>query len=155
MFSIDLITDRTQADANRVYALARKGWANMTLAEQIEWETALKGAYNYTDLNRVGEAINRIAEELHRFGYYPTVSPKINWQENDDILVADIEHYLADIEVIRSVLANLPSTPRTPAQVKTIAEANAIEQILVDKITIMNNTEQAWFYSADLYVGEV
>jgi hypothetical protein len=31
--------------------------ADMTAAQQAVWSVPMKGAYNYTDLNRVGEAI--------------------------------------------------------------------------------------------------
>lgn len=52
----DLITDRTQADVARVVALRAIGYDNMTAEEKAEY-AASKGAYNYTDLNRVGNAI--------------------------------------------------------------------------------------------------
>lgn len=37
-----LITDRTQADVNRVRVLAEKGWDGMTEEEQSEWKGDLK-----------------------------------------------------------------------------------------------------------------
>lgn len=36
----------------------------MTAAEQAEWLTGMKGAYNAADLNRVGIALNYLAARL-------------------------------------------------------------------------------------------
>ena len=65
----ELITDRTQADVNRVRELALKGWANLTDAEKAEWNAGMKGAYNATDLNRVTQAMDYINAELEGYGY--------------------------------------------------------------------------------------
>lgn len=59
-----LITNRTQADVERVKALAAKGFAGMTAAEQAEWLAGMKGAYNAADLNRVETALNYLAGRL-------------------------------------------------------------------------------------------
>ena len=61
---VTLVTDRTQADVERVRELAAKGFAAMTAAEQAEWLTGMKGAYNAADLNRVGIALNYLAARL-------------------------------------------------------------------------------------------
>ena len=61
---LNLITDRTQADVDRVQYLASVGWENMTDAEKAEWSTPLKGAYNASDLNRVGAAVTYISNRL-------------------------------------------------------------------------------------------
>ena len=60
----NLVTDRTQADVERVKALAAKGFAAMTSDEQAEWLAGMKGAYNASDLNRVGTALNYLAGRL-------------------------------------------------------------------------------------------
>lgn len=65
----ELITDRAQADVNRVRELALKGWTGMTTAEQTEWAAGMKGAYNYTDLNRVTQAMDYINNQLVGYGY--------------------------------------------------------------------------------------
>ena len=52
-----LITDRTTQDVERVKALQAKAWQDMTEEEKVEWLSPLKGSYNYTDLNRVEEAV--------------------------------------------------------------------------------------------------
>ena len=66
----ELITDRTQADVTHWQELHDKGWAGMTDEEKAEWNTAaMKGAYNYTDLNRVTEAMDYLNNLFAGYGY--------------------------------------------------------------------------------------
>lgn len=66
-----LVTDRTQSDVQRVRSVAAKiinGTASE--AEIAEWNAAtMKGAYNYTDLNRVTAAIEALKAMLEGYGY--------------------------------------------------------------------------------------
>ena len=66
-----LITDRTAADTaalDALYAKARAG----TITDE-EWavlnDPTHKGAYNYTDLNRVSEALEYLRNRLEGYGY--------------------------------------------------------------------------------------
>ena len=59
-----LITDRTQADEERVEELAAKGYDAMTAEEKSEWDGEMKGAYDASDLNRVESAVAYLAELL-------------------------------------------------------------------------------------------
>lgn len=58
---LNLITDRTQADIDYAVRLSQKGWSGMTAEEKADWESGLKGAYNASDLNRVGNAVVYVA----------------------------------------------------------------------------------------------
>ena len=64
---IELITDRTSQDVARVKELTFK---DMTADELTEWLAGMKGAYNYTDLNRVNEAVIYVTERLKTVGWY-------------------------------------------------------------------------------------
>ena len=154
---LSLITDRTQRDVDRVEELAKKGWAAMTEQERAEWLGELKGAYNASDMNRVGEAVAYVAGRLTDCGYAAPVSPKTDWTVEDEPATGQMASYLADISTIRGALAVLPSTPSTPADMDglTHQEANDIEQILLDVDALISNMEQGWHYSGDLYAGEV
>lgn len=131
-----LITDRTQSDVDYVEALAAKIAGGTASADELaEWNgAALRGAYNHTDLNRVGLAIKYIAERLTAAGYTPAISPKTDWKENEWPTEEEAKAYLADLEELRSHFTMLPSTPPVPADMEGLAlqEANAIEQILQD-----------------------
>lgn len=154
---LELITDRTQQDVARLQALARKGFANMTESERSEWLTPSKGAYNYTDLNRVEEAVAYLGERLAECGYTVTLSQMRTWAQGDVITLADMAQYLTNVEAIRRALATFPTTPAAPASMSrlTFSEANAIEQILTDVDTLLDNMKAAYTYCGDVYGGEM
>lgn len=103
-----LITDRTQSDVTRWRTLHDKGWAGMTADEKAEWSAGVKGAYNATDLNRVGEAIEYIADLFGGFGFPMVITPKTDWTINDIPTSQDLEGYLSNVAAIRSMMSNIP-----------------------------------------------
>lgn len=133
---LNLITDRTAADV-----------ANRTD----------KGFYNATDLNRVESAVEYVAGRLQSFGNAVEVYPKKDWTTKDAPAVSAMKRYLNDVAALRAVLAVLPTTPEVPPDMDglTYTEANNIEQILKDIDLLITNMTAAWFYSGDLYSGEV
>lgn len=154
-----LVTDRTQSDVEYVQALAAKiAKGTATDAELAAWNSAaLKGAYNYTDLNRVGFAMQYVAACLVEQGYVVSVSPKTDWVEEDTPTQSDMQRYLADLAVLRSTFAVLQSTPAVPADMEalTYTEANNIEKILEDIDYLLTNTVKGWLYSGEVFSGEV
>ena len=110
--SLDLITDRTQRDVDRVGELAEKGWAAMTEQERAEWLGEMKGAYNASDMNRVGEAVAYVAGRLTDFGYAAPVSPKTDWTDEGEPDTDQLASYLADISTIRGALQSCHPHPR-------------------------------------------
>ena len=159
-YGLQLITDRTQADVSRGVYLA--GWwvdgeFAGTAAELGEWNSQLKGFYNASDLNRVGNAVSYVAARLAEAGYYAQVSPRIDWTEEDIPTQGDMERYLADVAALRAVLPVPASTPAVPEDMDrlTFQEANNIEQILLDVDSLITRMMDAWFYCGDLYCGEV
>ena len=109
---LNLITDRTQADVDFVRQLAAKGWAAMTAEERAAWKGGLKGAYNASDLNRVGSAVEYVANRLREAGYIVTVHPRTGWTEELPI-AQNMYAYLSDVKAIRGVLP-LPELPTLP-----------------------------------------
>lgn len=134
----ELITDRLQADVDRANYLTglwdpEKGWVG-TPEELSEWMGGLKGAYNASDLNRVGEAVRYVADRLEGCGYLVQVAPKTDWTVEDIPTAAQLTAYLADVATLRGVLTVLPGNPEVPADMAglTWREANDIEKILED-----------------------
>lgn len=154
---LNLITDRTQADVDRVRQLAKKGFGNMTADEKTEWLNGLKGAYNASDLNRVGAAVAYVAGRLTGYGYAVNVSPRQDWQGADIPTPESMTAYLADVAALRAALTVAAGTPEVPEDMEQLTwqEANNIEQILVDVDELLTRMAAAWFYSGDLYAGEV
>ena len=170
-----LITDRTEADFDRAKALAAKGWDDMTDDEKAEWRANPKGAYNVSDLNRVTAAMEYLTDLLRGYGYNVDYQPvsithadgttDTTWQETDEPTYSHLERYRLNVASVRAVLSMLPTTPDTPARIVassvgatdglTWSGAYDIERILLDVEQLINNMAAAWYYSGDLYAGEV
>lgn len=131
-----LVTDRTAAD----------------VAQGTD-----KGFYNASDLNRVGAAVQYVAERFTAQGYAVTVSPKTDWLASDIPTASELETYRQNIAALRALLAVMPTTPEAPDSMAglTYTEANSIEQILLDLDTLLTNAALAWYQSGELYAGEV
>ena len=75
----NLIYDRTLEDVAEVRRLLAKldpeTGDGLTAAEQAKWDAGLKGAYNFTDLNRVESAVKLLAAALTSAGYPVQVTP--------------------------------------------------------------------------------
>ena len=158
-YGLHLVTDRTQADVAYAQALTQKISAGTaTEAELAEWNAAsLKGSYNASDLNRVGAAMQYVADRLNDFGYAVSISPKVGWLETDSPRQTDMEAYLSQLIVLRNAFAVMQSTPSVPLDMEelTVVEANNIEKILEDVDLLLTRAAQAWFYSGDVFSGEV
>lgn len=155
---LNLITDRTQADADRVSYLAQKvAKKTATDTEIAEYLTDLKGAYNASDLNRVGAAVEYVAGRLNEYGYLVSVEPKKDWVMGDIPTPSQMTAYLNDVSKLRAMLTVAQTTPEVPEDMEKLTwqEANDIEQILVDLDAMLTRMAAAWFYSGDLYSGEV
>ncbi|NCB52290.1 MAG: hypothetical protein EOM54_10465 [Clostridia bacterium] len=148
-----LITDRTSADATRWRQLKNKGFAAMTAAERAEWLGAMKGTYDYTDRNRVGEAIAYLAGLLNGYGYPVTVTPKTDWVMNEVPTPEQLTKYLDDVGIIKAAFYGATELPADMDGL-TVAEANAIETLLVEIDTYINNMVAAFVYCGEIYSGE-
>lgn len=155
---MNLIMDRTSTDVEHYLTLRNKGFANLTDKEKAEWFSHMKGAYNYSDLNRVEEAVEYVTGRLREYGYHPTVGEiKKTWKHDSIPTLADMNRYLANIKAIRSAFSTMTTTPQAPTSMKnfTFKEANDIERILYDVDRLITNMISVWYFSGDLYSGEV
>lgn len=156
-----LIINRTIEDVERWRMLRNKGYANMTASEKVEWlSRTMRGAYNHTDLNRVGSALNDLRDRLYDAGYIPYVkdfAAKTDWNINDIPTAADLTAYLNAVSIIRGAMARYSYTPVVPANVGSLSysEANDIEKILSDVDILINNMIAARYYCGELFTGEV
>lgn len=91
---------------------------------------------------------------------------KTDWTEKDLPTPEDMERYLNNVELLRTALAF--DTDELPASMDnlSIQGANAIERALknldsaiilfrVDMQILIDNTAASWFYSGEIYTGEV
>lgn len=154
---LNLITDRTQADVDRVRQLTQKGFGNMTADEKAEWLNGLKGAYNASDLNRVGAAVAYVAGRMAEYGYVVSVKPRQDWRVTDIPMQENMTAYLADVAALRAALTVAADTPEVPKSMEQLTwkGANDIEKILMDVNELLTRMAAAWFYSGEIYAGEV
>jgi len=183
----NLIYDRTGAEVTILETAELKGWQQMTAEERTQWLNAVKGAYNYTDLNRVEGAVlflqgylNGLQETLDAFiaaqGLAPgsffevpfepfDLTTVTDWTMQDVPRVSDMARYLGNVDTITDAL---PITKALPATMNKLrwAGANEIERALsalytaaqkwlADKEQAAQNAAAAWFYSGEIYGGEV
>lgn len=149
-----LITDRTQADEERVEELASKGYEAMTDAEKAEWDGEMKGAYDASDLNRVESSVAYLAEllvllprELKEYAASKGVAfdaffdvpydaaayaltTKTDWAELDSPTQEQMARYLENVRALRSALDYATSDLPVSMDNLTIDGANAIEKAL-------------------------
>ena len=152
-----LITDRAAQDVDRVKILADKAWQDMTADERAEWLSPMRGSYNYTDLNRVEDAVSYVAERLKEFGYLLYVPVTRFWTSEDIPTENDLGQYFNNVAMLRRAVTVWASTPVAPSSIDGFGanEANALEQILIDVDLVLTRISQSWFYSSDLYSAEV
>lgn len=129
-----LITDRTAKDVERVQELARKIANKVATTDEItEYLTDLKGAYNASDLNRVGRAVKYLQEKLYEVGITVKVEAKSDWEEADYNDNAAMEYYLKDIKAVHEALMSGQRLQPVPDNMNALTydDANDIEKILL------------------------
>lgn len=128
-----LITDRTQADVEYVKALTLK-WLDGTItnAEKAEWLAGLKGAYNYTDLNRVGEAVAYVANVLNQSGRSVSPVAKRNWTVADVPTAGQMNSFLNDLTLLKNNVSGVPYAVPSTMDNLDYQRANLIEQIILE-----------------------
>lgn len=155
----NLITDRSLSDVEAVKALAEAIKAGTATEEQVQQylDVNHKGAYTYRDMNRVEDAVHYVATRLKEYGYLHTLLPVRQWTVADKPNLEDFERYFGNIATIRGAISVWVTTPEVPNSAVgfDVNKANALEQILVDVDQLLNYMKDAWFFSGDLYLGEV
>lgn len=154
-----LITDRTILDFERWRTLRDKGIENMTEAEREEWAGDMKGAYNASDLNRVGEVLNTLRDRLKDAGYLGgnEFVMRTDWLVGEIPTAAAFSAYLGAVATVRGAVTQFPETPETPADTGGLdfEGANAIEKICYEVNTVLRLIKNARYFVNELYCGEV
>lgn len=152
-----LITDRTAEDAARARYLNKVVNAKLATPEEIaEYTGDLKGAYNASDMNRVGTAVWFLHLLLERYGYATNVAANRDWAKDSIPTPEQREAYLADVRAIRGAVAVPDTTPEVPEDMQNFLwnEANDIEQILYNVNCAIARLLPAQIYSGEFDAGE-
>jgi len=147
--NLNLITDRTEADA-------------IDAAMNPTRAAPSRGAYNASDLNRVGEALNYLYDFMHEYGYGVAPLPRLrtNWLTTQNFAVQDGTHYLSMIRGLRNAFFTLPTTPQVPSHINNLfaragrERANDIERLLLDIERIILWMIDSFHYSNQHYSNE-
>lgn len=126
---VELITDRTQYHVSLLNMLKKKPWSSMTASEKTVWNgEAMRGAYNYTDLNRVETAVSELSEELGL-----NLVTKTGWTLWDIPTQTDMERYLGNVVAIRDACSDEIAFPTLPNSMSGLdyEGANNIEKVLM------------------------
>lgn len=140
----ELITDRTQADVDAVIALRDK-WLNGTITsdEKTTWNAGMKGSYNYSDLNRVGQAVAYIAKQMNSSGHSVTVTAKTDWSGSDIPSTTQMAAFLNDLSILKSE-SGISDTVPSSMDYLTYQTANAIEQLLINAYNAVIRERADW-----------
>lgn len=113
-----LIFDRMQADVDYALTLEREG---------IHTDEDLRGAYNASDRNRVGGAVNYIAALMRLFD----VRTKDSWDETSIAKASDNENTIYALNRLKQYL---PIDIQVPADLDRLSyiKANDIERVLFE-----------------------
>lgn len=117
-------------------------------------------SYGVRDLNRIGNALIYIQDYLNANKYFVDLPAPIrtDWSTEEAFPTQnDLNDILKNVEALRKTAAILPSIPPTPKDMDELSaiEANNIEQILFMSYEIVRMIIAAFYYSGELYSGEV
>lgn len=184
----ELVTDRKPIQSDRLEELSAIGWQNMTQGQKDEWlhgdateivywllnevmrcldgviyvideNGTNRGAYNWTDLNRVCEAMEYLYQTFTRYGYsisaYERVQPtstRTEWTLSDIPTPAQMNQYLENVRALRTAIATMSTTPAAPSSMNSLTSqgANDIEQILIDTNALWEAAEKVFLRSGML-----
>ena len=165
---IQLITDRTNADVNRANEINKKvysAWASAaanatgssavidpvqiaesTLTDQefAEWLSGLKGAYNYSDLNRVESAVAELSEHLQM-----NLFTKTDWGMWDVPTQTDMSRYVSNLQKVKEKYG---ANVEIPAAMNNLTHesANDIEKMLSESFRIKDSSDVWEKHSANV-----
>lgn len=117
-----LITDRSKADVDELLALLAAG----------ENPADHKGAYNASDLNRVGTAVLYLQDRMALIGMTAAGTIRTDWTAADIPTQGQMEDYLAAVAAIRGKILEYRPGSELPESVRRLDYngANQIESLL-------------------------
>ena len=163
---VEMITDRTASDVEIAKSLVKKGLQNMTNEEKQAFLSGLKGAYNYTDLNRVESAVQYMFgrltalpkdlrtlagvlgvawDELFDVPYevkdYTSITTVTDWDVYDVVDTANRSRYLQNLQTIANAVGkDADKIPREWEGIK-YSDANNIEIMLEKSLAFIDDLQ--------------
>ena len=116
-----------------------------------------KGFYRHTDLNRVQAAVLYVRARYLDMGYNAVPMPSFRtWAENDIPRYPQMDAYIRAVRSLDGLIPvpDAPFLPQSPDRLDYIG-ANAIEKFLERMDDSADRIAGAWFYSDEVFSGEV
>ena len=116
-----------------------------------------KGYYRYTDLNRVQAAVLAVRARYLDMGYNAVPLPSFRtWAENDIPRWPQMDAYIRAVRSLDGLIPvpDAPALPQSPDRLDYTG-ANAIERFLFLMDDSADRIAGAWFYSDEVFSGEV
>lgn len=149
---IQLITDRTKADVDRLRELTKI--VNDTGQMLEEWKSAMiKGAYRQEDVDRVSAAIKYLLPILSDMGY------NVEYRDvpGGDLTETPAGIYLGNVRNLRQVLTLPDYIPPVPDDMEGFSfwEANNIEKIILAVEETISSVKKIYPRSGVYFSGAV
>ena len=125
-------------------------------AEDV-WRRNAKGTYNAADMNRVNAAVAYLRPIFREFGYAVGDSVLREWVVDELPRISDAEAFLAAVRQLDGrfrYAENMIELPET-MRMLTYSGANNIEKFLAAMPEVFRRMEAAWYFTDELYCGEV
>lgn len=117
-----------------------------------------RGHYRHTDLNRVQAAIAALRARFGAAGYtLPAIAALSAWAENDVPMRQRMDEYLRAVSAFAAAFPPVQPGTDFPVSMDGLdwRGANAIEEFLHRIDVAEEAAESAWFYSGEVFAGEV
>lgn len=151
---LNLITDRTASDVSYAQSMKGKKWADLTSEQKAEYLLGLRGAYSYTDFNRVENAVAYLSELLKTYGYENSVNVKTNWTADDIQKISEIQRYIDNIaELKNKYYSNVEGEMPTTVTWLTVDGANYLEKLLVNIDELIGKMVYVFRYTNTFNLG--
>lgn len=114
-----------------------------------------KGTYNYTDANRVENAVEYIQTLLVSYGYISDLVTKTAWANNSIPRKSDMVRYIENVKTLAGMIPYSFEPTKLPGTMEklTYEGANDIEKTLYDLGKATESIEPNWFYSGMIESG--
>lgn len=142
-----LITDRSAEDVAELLERLKAG--ELPTGDH-------KGAYNASDLNRVGEAVLYLQDRLSLIGITASGGLRTDWTAADILTAGEMDRYLASVAAIRAKIQDYRPEARLPETMRQLDfnGANRIESLLSAAEEVVRNVQLSYMgYSGRLRAG--
>jgi hypothetical protein len=150
-----VIFDRTQEDVDTAAFLRSEKVQKFQPLSDAEIETLEKGTLTISTLNRIEQKQKELMDILVSVGFsFFDVETK-NWTEKNVFDSSDFKRIIDNLDVFKSVVTVMNSTPKTPKYEYYFENINDIEKILYDIEVLIENMKRNTNFSWAIGISDV